>query len=295
MVKIYKQPFAHDGEAIAIPDTSQPDGKMSNADGWTSDYQLPKTDPNYKPVGRQEMNGVFKEVTESLGEIQQFGFAKWQPMQWPQGARVVEGDVVYRALNQTSQQPPHADWANDMDALNTKANTSTKVIAGDGLSGGGSLAADRTLSVKYGTTAGTAAQGNDSRIVNSVQTSGNQAVGGIKTFSSFPVTPSAAPTANYQVANKKYVDDSAIGVGQTWQDVTGSRVANTTYTNTTGRPIQLQITFDSKSGDTFYVNGLAADMGDAASAMIVINTVIPAGATYRLTGWATMKSWLELR
>ncbi len=113
MVKIYKQPFAHDGDTIAIPDASQPDGKMSNTDGWTHDYQLLKSDPNYKPVGRQEMNGVFKEVTESLGEIQQFGFAKWQPMQWPQGARVIENGVVYRALNQTAQQPPHADWADE--------------------------------------------------------------------------------------------------------------------------------------------------------------------------------------
>ena len=32
---------------------------------------------------------------------------------------------------------------------------------------------------------------------------------GTKTFSSFPVTPSAAPTTDYQVANKKYVDDNA--------------------------------------------------------------------------------------
>ena len=38
MVKIYKQPFAHDGDTIAIPDASQPDGKMSSADGWTPDY-----------------------------------------------------------------------------------------------------------------------------------------------------------------------------------------------------------------------------------------------------------------
>jgi hypothetical protein len=44
-----------------------------------------------------------------------------------------------------------------------------------------------------------------------VALSGNQTVGGIKTFSSFPVTPSSAPTTNYQVANKKYVDDNAGG------------------------------------------------------------------------------------
>ncbi|MCX6726175.1 MAG: hypothetical protein NT052_02600 [Candidatus Shapirobacteria bacterium] len=37
---------------------------------------------------------------------------------------------------------------------------------------------------------------------------GNQTVVGIKTFSSFPVTPSSAPTTDYQVANKKYADDN---------------------------------------------------------------------------------------
>ncbi len=38
---------------------------------------------------------------------------------------------------------------------------------------------------------------------------GDQTLAGIKTFSSFPVTPSAEPVDNYQVANKKYVDDAA--------------------------------------------------------------------------------------
>lgn len=38
---------------------------------------------------------------------------------------------------------------------------------------------------------------------------GNQTIGGIKTFSSFPVTPSSAPSSDYQVANKKSVDDIA--------------------------------------------------------------------------------------
>ena len=37
----------------------------------------------------------------------------------------------------------------------------------------------------------------------------SQSIYGVKTFSSFPVTPSNAPTTNYQVANKKYVDDAA--------------------------------------------------------------------------------------
>ena len=33
-----------------------------------------------------------------------------------------------------------------------------------------------------------------------------QSFAGVKTFTSFPVTPSSAPTTNYQVANKAYVD-----------------------------------------------------------------------------------------
>jgi hypothetical protein len=42
---------------------------------------------------------------------------------------------------------------------------------------------------------------------------GNQTVAGIKTFSSFPITPSSAPTTDYQVSNKKYVDDSVVAAG----------------------------------------------------------------------------------
>ena len=49
-----------------------------------------------------------------------------------------------------------------------------------------------------------ASKANDSDVVHNT---GNETVAGVKTFSSFPVTPSSAPTTNYQVANKKYVDD----------------------------------------------------------------------------------------
>lgn len=48
---------------------------------------------------------------------------------------------------------------------------------------------------------------------NNVKTLGDQTINGVKTFTSFPVTPSSAPTSDYQVANKKYVDDHAGGGG----------------------------------------------------------------------------------
>jgi hypothetical protein len=41
----------------------------------------------------------------------------------------------------------------------------------------------------------------------------NQTIAGTKTFSSFPKTPSSAPSADYDAANKKYVDDSVSSAG----------------------------------------------------------------------------------
>jgi hypothetical protein len=48
-------------------------------------------------------------------------------------------------------------------------STSRTISSGTGLTGGGDLTANRTLAVSYGTTAGTATQGNDSRIVNIIK------------------------------------------------------------------------------------------------------------------------------
>lgn len=50
-----------------------------------------------------------------------------------------------------------------------KVPTTRQVIAGTGLTGGGALSADRTLTVAYGTTGTTAAAGNDTRITGAVQ------------------------------------------------------------------------------------------------------------------------------
>ena len=45
-----------------------------------------------------------------------------------------------------------------------------------------------------------------------VDNSGDETVAGVKTCSAFPVSPSSAPTSDYEFANKKYVDDNSGGV-----------------------------------------------------------------------------------
>ena len=76
---------------------------------------------------------------------------------------LVKGDVGLGNVDNTSDANKPISTATQT-ALNLKANTSTQIIAGTGLTGGGTLATNRTLTVSYGTTAGTAAQGNDSRL-----------------------------------------------------------------------------------------------------------------------------------
>ena len=49
---------------------------------------------------------------------------------------------------------------------------------------------------------------------------GDETVAGIKTFSSFPLTPSSSPTTDYQVANKQYVD--GLISGENWWDRVGT-------------------------------------------------------------------------
>lgn len=53
---------------------------------------------------------------------------------------------------------------------------------------------------------------------SAVALTGNQSIDGVKTFTSFPVTPSSAPTTNYQTANKKYVDDSVTAELTDWEN-----------------------------------------------------------------------------
>lgn len=107
-MKIFKTPFAATGDRIAIPVVEQPSGEVSQPTGWTPDYQLPNTDPNYKPVGRDEMNGVLFEITEALGQIQQFGFADWQSITggWPLGANVRHDGGYWQSLANANTEEP---------------------------------------------------------------------------------------------------------------------------------------------------------------------------------------------
>lgn len=94
---------------------------------------------------------------------------------------------------------------------------------------------------------------------------------------------------------------ASIGVGQAWSDVTVLRALNTTYQNTTGRPIMMMYTgLGSAAGNTLgrsFIGGSeVARFSMGPTEAFCYTTIIPAGFTYSITQSAgSLQSWWELR
>lgn len=99
---------------------------------------------------------------------------------------------------------------------------------------------------------------------------------------------------------------AGIGYGQTWQNVSGSRTWNTSYTNSTGKPIVVQIgVVNSSAADTTsaqaYVDGvMVIYSGEQSNRRSTFSFIVPAGSTYNATsatngGPLTIQFWSELR
>ena len=94
---------------------------------------------------------------------------------------------------------------------------------------------------------------------------------------------------------------SSLGYGQTWQNVSGSRVNGTTYYNTTGKPIWLYAWSTqggaSGGGVSLTVNGVAisAPYSSSSNCTWPVSGIIPPGASYVVTMVDARGGWVELR
>ena len=98
------------------------------------------------------------------------------------------------------------------------------------------------------------------------------------------------------------VVSSPLGVGQTWQDVTSYRQKNVTYTNNTGKPIQLSIIVK----DTYATQSVTLNIGGVVAANLPdlaggnygfqqLTAIVPSAQTYRLDTSEILSYWAELR
>jgi hypothetical protein len=102
----------------------------------------------------------------------------------------------------------------------------------------------------------------------------------------------------YDSANWQQLSSSGFSLGgpaQTWQNVTGSRVAGTTYTNSTGRPISVSLT-TTGTATSILVNGSTVQSsGSGAGGTFGALIIVPNGATYGCGAGNTISTWWELR
>lgn len=90
-----------------------------------------------------------------------------------------------------------------------------------------------------------------------------------------------------------------LGVGQSWVNQTAVRSSGVTYTNDTGRPIQVLISFTlAGAGQSaqITVNGAPFPLQSSGGAAWMSNfsVIIPSGNTYKYDGVA-VGGWWELR
>jgi len=95
----------------------------------------------------------------------------------------------------------------------------------------------------------------------------------------------------------------AIGVGQTWQSP--SRALNTSYTNSTGKPIQVTCSARSQSasnpvsaivsGVTILYSYTVDCCGVPQISYFPLSFIVPDGATYQINGNLGFSAWAELR
>jgi hypothetical protein len=114
---------------------------------------------------------------------------------------------------------------------------------------------------------------------------------------------------------KTYIDSITLGVGQTWQDVSGSRARNVDYENGTGRPIQVVVSWQLGNGASSskieaWANtaspatggvrvGVVGETGtENHGHMYSLSFIVPAGHWYSIenaTGGQAEIEWSELR
>ena len=119
------------------------------------------------------------------------------------------------------------------------------------------------------------------------------------------ITESLVSPAKVAASATEVVGNYAIGVDQTWQDLTSSRALNTTYQNTTGRPISIGVSATVSNGKTMSL--LVSANSDMSASVTVdrtsdiddptgVSAIIPNNIYYQASvSSASGLYWAELR
>ena len=180
-------------------------------------------------------------------------------------------------------------------------NAGTIELAAVNISGGTQLDETNLIS----TTAEGGAGGADSASVVYSATARTsvayRVVGYIESTQSTAGTWATAPSTIQGVGGQALSAMSSLGYGQTWQLLTGSRALTTTYYNTTGRPIfvNIQVQATTNGTNNLTINGVIACQTVSSGGLgVQVSGVVPPGGSYSADsnqGSKSLISWSELR
>lgn len=118
-------------------------------------------------------------------------------------------------------------------------------------------------------------------------------VGYVESTQATAGTWATAPSTIQGIGGQALAVMSSIGYSQKWVDVTTTRAASTTYYNTTGKPITVEVTANNGGAgqSSFSVNGIAI----AAATIGSMSHIVPPGNSYSALPFGGLFSWFELR
>lgn len=164
--------------------------------------------------------------------------------------------------------------ASSLGRADSAVQPTRTLTAGTGLTGGGDLSADRTLAVAYGTTSGTAAQGNDSRITGAEQTANKNAASGYAGTDAAGRVAAANSTLVPQIQALTFASTLTIdaSTGSLFRvTLTGAMTLANPTSPADGQRILVQFTQDGTGsrvltlGSAFNVGGLTVTLSTAAN------------------------------
>lgn len=315
-------PWATSGLKNTIPSAADPvTGKAGYDQGFPAINMTAKEAGGIPPFG-QDFNGIFYEVTNILRYMQAGGQPTYSSTLsaaiggYPLGAILLKSNGLGLWRNAVANNTSNPDsggtgWISDVvgnyagaAVITASSTTLTSTHAGQAflfstaystcqlpaassVPGGGTFKIETSAGLTLSVTGGSAFQAGSSSVTSLTMPAGTECAA-ISTGASWWVFGSATAPM--------------IGVGQAWQDVASSRAANTTYTNTTGRPICVSAYIGSAPAQTtrILVNGVVAARFLATGTSVGQGaiTIVPNGATYRVEneqGGATVITWTELR
>ena len=121
-------------------------------------------------------------------------------------------------------------------------------------------------------------------------------VGYIESTQATAGTWATAPSTIQGMGGQALAAMSSLGYGQTWQNVLASRAVNTTYYNTTGKPITVSINGSASVNVPIIVNGITLGITNAANTVCQFTFIVPSGGSY---SWGSasgaLNNWVELR